>query len=405
MSESIVINAETRAISVPESEVQLGVAGERRIEVRHFHINGRFLGDFDLGDGFRFRVVVHNANGEYGADIIDAIFPSIDGIDFDWLIGPCALAYKGKCEFAVCAVKVDDYGEIQHEWHSDAGVGKVNYGIEATVSNIGGKDLIAVLTTLADRVQQQTANANNIFLNLTELANAVQVNANQATTSAEIATNAQKAASISASKASESETNAKNSEDAAAESEQKATSSAKNAEASRKAADEAAKLAQQVTQGAVGFYPTHAALNAAHPTGKDGNWAIVGTTDTVWVWDSDRGKWFDSGNSTKFADYYDKSQIDSMQTKLVTLTVPASSWETGSFDVSWDDGTTTTYTARATVSSAIVAEDSRISVSGRTRPTDAVRMIAALEPAAGAVKFYTNTVSSADAVLIMEVRQ
>lgn len=44
-----------------------------------------------------------------------------------------------------------------------------------------------------------------------------------------------------------------------------------------------------------GYYATEAALNAAHPTGVNGDWAIVGVTDTVWIWDGDTSAWVDSG--------------------------------------------------------------------------------------------------------------
>lgn len=44
-----------------------------------------------------------------------------------------------------------------------------------------------------------------------------------------------------------------------------------------------------------GWYATEAALLTAYPTGEDGWYAIVGTTDTVWVWDSDTSAWVDSG--------------------------------------------------------------------------------------------------------------
>jgi hypothetical protein len=44
-----------------------------------------------------------------------------------------------------------------------------------------------------------------------------------------------------------------------------------------------------------GWYATEAALNAAWPTANDGDWAIVGDTDTVWVWDGDTSAWKDSG--------------------------------------------------------------------------------------------------------------
>lgn len=194
-----------------------------------------------------------------------------------------------------------------------------------------------------------------------------------------------------------------------------------------------AALAQQVSQGAVGWYPNYEALYAAHDTGYDGNWAIVGDTDTIWVWDSDTGVWKDTGESSKFANYYDKTQIDEnfygkaqidanfynktqidenfydktqIDAKLPKpVTVAASAWTSGDYTVSWDDGSTTSYTTCATVTVAGVTADSRIAVSDRTRVTDAVRMVAALEPGAGAVKFYTNAAPTSAAVFVLEVSQ
>lgn len=167
-----------------------------------------------------------------------------------------------------------------------------------------------------------------------------------------------------------------------------------------------AALAQQVSQGAVGWYPNYEALYAAHDTGYDGNWAIVGDTDTIWVWDSDTGVWKDTGESSRFANYYDKTQIDAlltaMKSKFKTVTVPAESWTAGSYTVTWDDGSTSSYNTCATVTVAGITADSRIAVSDRTRVTDAVRMIAALEPGAGVVKFYANAAPTSAAVFILE---
>lgn len=168
-----------------------------------------------------------------------------------------------------------------------------------------------------------------------------------------------------------------------------------------------AALAQQVSQGAVGWYPNYEALYAAHDTGYDGNWAIVGDTDTIWVWDSDTGKWHDTYESSKLANYYDKTQIDAlltaMKSKLKTVTVAASAWTSGDYSVAWDDGSTSSYNTCATVTVAGITADSRITVSDRTRVTDAVRMVAALEPGAGVVKFYANAAPSAAAVFVVEV--
>lgn len=37
-----------------------------------------------------------------------------------------------------------------------------------------------------------------------------------------------------------------------------------------------------------GYYETETALNNANPTGTAGDYAIVNTTDTVWIWDADK---------------------------------------------------------------------------------------------------------------------
>ena len=44
----------------------------------------------------------------------------------------------------------------------------------------------------------------------------------------------------------------------------------------------------------LGYYATLADLQTAHPTAEAGDWAIVGTTDTVWIWDEDTSAWVDS---------------------------------------------------------------------------------------------------------------
>lgn len=44
----------------------------------------------------------------------------------------------------------------------------------------------------------------------------------------------------------------------------------------------------------LGYYATQAALEEAHPTAEAGDWAIVGATDTVWIWDEDTSAWVDS---------------------------------------------------------------------------------------------------------------
>ena len=77
------------------------------------------------------------------------------------------------------------------------------------------------------------------------------------------------------------------------------------------AAAASAALAQQISQQSKGWYATAAALRAAHPTGQNGDWAIVGgTIDTIWVWDSDTADWKNTHQQTDMTNYYTKSQAD-----------------------------------------------------------------------------------------------
>ncbi len=45
----------------------------------------------------------------------------------------------------------------------------------------------------------------------------------------------------------------------------------------------------------LGYYANETALRTAHPTGNAGEYAVVGTTDTMWLWDVEGADWVDSG--------------------------------------------------------------------------------------------------------------
>ena len=53
----------------------------------------------------------------------------------------------------------------------------------------------------------------------------------------------------------------------------------------------------QMADGALGWYADAAALKSAHPTGRKGQWAVVGAGDVVFVWSPDAGAWVESGAS------------------------------------------------------------------------------------------------------------
>lgn len=63
---------------------------------------------------------------------------------------------------------------------------------------------------------------------------------------------------------------------------------------------EAIQIAQKFGGGGStsnkGYFVDETALTTAYPTGQDGWYAILGSTDTVWVWDSGTAAWIDTDN-------------------------------------------------------------------------------------------------------------
>ena len=122
--------------------------------------------------------------------------------------------------------------------------------------------------------------------------------ASTATAQASTATSKAVAAASSATAAAASQTASKASE----------TESAKNLEGTKKYFEQV----RTITIGAQGWYATPEALATSVPVGENGWWAVVGTTDTIWTWDSDTGAWKDSVQKADLSDYYTREQVNGL---------------------------------------------------------------------------------------------
>lgn len=112
---------------------------------------------------------------------------------------------------------------------------------------------------------------------------------------------------------------------AAKTSETNAGTSASNAKGSEtksgeylQATKEYFEQVRTITLGAQGWYETSDALTAAVPVGENGWWAVVGTTDSIWVWDRDTNAWRDSMVTVNMSDYYTRTQVDKKLTDKQT---------------------------------------------------------------------------------------
>lgn len=124
----------------------------------------------------------------------------------------------------------------------------------------------------------------------------------KAATSATAASNSATAARSAATKAGDSATVAKTSETNAAISETNAKTSEANA---KKYADEV----RTVAEGYKGWFETETALAAAVPNGAKGDWAIVGSTNSIWLWDGSANVWVENVPRIDLSNYPTHGEI------------------------------------------------------------------------------------------------
>lgn len=130
-----------------------------------------------------------------------------------------------------------------------------------------------------------------------------------------------------------------------------------------------AEQAQSIGQGQLGWYSTPRALQSAHPTGQNGQWAIIGTTDTIWTWDSDTSAWVDSGSQVDLSDYYTKTQTKQIVPFLYKATFDVSGWSSSGGGYTQTASVTPVnggpaITAQSVMTSAVTVDDTVIGTAG-----------------------------------------
>lgn len=187
--------------------------------------------------------------------------------------------------------------------------------------------------------------------------------------------------------------------DAAAASASAAAASEANAAESERISAEYMEQVKTITTGANGYYATPEALQAAVPLGSDGWWAVVGSTDTIWVWDSDSSDWVDSHDMTQLGEYYTRGQVDALvsaaKSVSYTIAVPASGW-TGTAAPYANTVTVAGVTADTTLSAITLAP----AFVGNSDAEAAAQTWSYLDTGAGTVTFYSDTKPTADFTII-----
>lgn len=150
------INADTRSITVPESEKIFGVESDQNVERKKFRCP-KIVGDNINLSALQLYINYENGNGEKDAYMVQDA--SVDGkyITFSWILSRNVTAYRGTVKFIVCAKKADSSGNLSNEWNTTIAEGTVIEGLE-TVPYIAGNnpDVIGYLLGRMDEVEKLT---------------------------------------------------------------------------------------------------------------------------------------------------------------------------------------------------------------------------------------------------------
>ena len=132
-NETIIINDDLRTMQIPSSIVLLGVESDDDVNKIPFQMPKEYCG-FDLSQ-FEARINYMNSNGDGDIYIVDDL--AVDGDDpslmnFTWLVGRNACAYKGNTKFIVCLKKFDADQNVVQEFNTTVYSLPVLEGLETT---------------------------------------------------------------------------------------------------------------------------------------------------------------------------------------------------------------------------------------------------------------------------------
>lgn len=326
---SFLIDEHLRIITVPERGVVLGVEGDKDVNRVRFRMNRYYHGS-DLSS-FQIRINYQNADGEANYFTVSEKTVDTDTFSFIWVVAADAVMTKGTVLFVVNCFTADSSGVVQKAYHTTLGAASVLEGLEVDVEG-NQPQIVDFLSKLKNEL---TVHAGTVLQQMDAYAKSAESSKTAASNYADAAGESASSAARSASAAKASESNAKASE----------TESAKNLQGTK----EYFEQVRTITIGAQGWYATPEALKAAVPVGENGWWAVVGTTDTIWTWDSDTGAWVDTRKEVDLSDYLTQTQIKALLAGYMPLR-PATSTVLGGVKV----GGGLSVTADGTLSANIV---------------------------------------------------
>lgn len=111
--EILIVDLDTRVISIPATLKVLGVESDDDVKRLQFKIL-RHYGEFDLSR-FNIRINYENARGQGDFYPVDDLTIDGDLLSFSWLVDRVAFAHAGDVKFSICMKLFDDSGVVVKE--------------------------------------------------------------------------------------------------------------------------------------------------------------------------------------------------------------------------------------------------------------------------------------------------
>lgn len=165
------IDPETREISIPDSEIILGVETDQKAERKYFHCPKIVGNNIDLSKLELF-VVFQNAGGiteefrdRYHVTDVES---TEDGyITFSWELSAKVTAYMGDVQFVVCAIKADSDGTKQNVWNTTIAIGKCLIGLSSDMTLDEEYKATDLYTQLIQELEEKASQVSPVELQAT----------------------------------------------------------------------------------------------------------------------------------------------------------------------------------------------------------------------------------------------
>lgn len=164
VNDILTIDPETRMITVPASEILLGVQHDAMAERKYFRCPKIVGDDIDLTK-MELYVVFQNAGGTEDRNrdryhVTDVQTVDDGYIEFSWKLSEKVTAYAGDVQFGVCAIDTDEDGNVVNRWNTGITTGKSMVGLDAGLTDYerdSPTDLYTqLITELTQTVSQVT---------------------------------------------------------------------------------------------------------------------------------------------------------------------------------------------------------------------------------------------------------